>query len=446
MQTGTAIYTGLVTEHYQLWLAGKEKWNERFQEHRLANVDLSGIQFLAGPGDEGCIDFRGFIFPAGRISFFDSTFEGNVRFDNCQISGDEVNFHCATFKGDVNFAATKFGPGNHSFIETKFERKANFEQSTFGEGNVDFSRAEFKKEANFKNSTFGNGDVKFNKAIFADGSVNFDDAILGKGNVDFRGAIFGRGAVRFANLAFAGTARFTDLRNLEKCSQFSFEGCAFEKLFTFSLAENDKGKAGRMGCPVDLRRTALKHDVVVQDINCDYAREAKRNRENGFPKAADKDDSQRFRKLKELAVANRNHGKALEFHAQEIATQRGHYGSKSENLAMAFWQFWYWSLSDYGRSVLRPLVGIVVILFGFATVFWTCATQKAGTFGDALIFSASNMFAFIPIGRTGRAQSTKALFCEDIPKEILLASGSQTLISVVLLFLLGLGLRNMFRI
>ena len=172
--------------------------------------------------------------------------------------------------------------------------------------------------------------------------------------------------------------------------------------------------------------------------------------------ADEREDSQRFRRLKELAVSNRNHTKALEFHALELQAARGH-----DVTGFTAWLHRLYALtSDYGRSVVRPAVGLAVCWGVFAALFWdlrepfiglpeTVATRVGDTTPSiwaAMSYSASNMFAFIPTGGAARQQAVDLLFRGFLPWDVIFLSGVQTLLSGVLLFLLGLGLRNMFRV
>ncbi|MGJ8598259.1 pentapeptide repeat-containing protein, partial [Sulfitobacter sp.] len=338
-------------------------------------------------------------------------------------------------KGDLNFFGANFGKGD-----------ADFYAANFGEGDVNFYGANFEE-----------GNVDFFDANFEEGNVDFDNANLGKGNLDFRFASFGHSKISFVNCACDGMAQFTDLEELEDCTQFSFEGCSFAKLFTFSYD-------GRMGGPLDLRRTSLSHDVVVNDVKCDFGMERRPSWKailhaywTGMPhgaepyspwlnRAEDEEDSQRFRKLKELAVANRNHAKALEFHAQEIRAQRGHGTKWWQDLA----QFVYWGLSDYGRSVLRPMAALIAAWLSFAAIYFAITKNAAASFGTALTYSGSHMLSFIPTGRTARSQGEAILFGDGenvfVPDWVLGIGAVESVLSVVLLFLFGLGLRNMFRV
>ncbi|MEO1731047.1 MAG: pentapeptide repeat-containing protein, partial [Pseudomonadota bacterium] len=422
------------------------------------------------------IDFREFHFPDGAISFNRATFgEGYVSFD------------FATFgEGDVRFVKANFGEGYVSFYYAIFGKgDVRFDHANFGEGYVDFRRAIFGEgNVSFNRATFGEGYVSFEKATFGEGDVWFHNTVLGKekGDVDFSWASFGRGAVSFGNLAFAGTARFTELENVEQCTRFSFEGCSFDKLFTFS-------HEGRIGCPLDLRRTKLAHTLVVHDIHCDYAKtpqpdwtarlsnclfarplwphpfdkQKKKHLPYSKPSwewrktATYREDSQRFRRLKELAASSHNHAKTLEFNAQEKRSRRG---NEEMWLGEATLDLLYATLSNYGRSVLRPLIALGALWGLFSALFWwarvpfTEFTDKSFALVEgqtrsgltAFNYAASNLLSFIPTGRTARTQGEDLLFGGIVPDWIVFVGGVQSLLSVILLFLLGLALRNMFRV
>lgn len=425
----------------ELWRQGKGAWNGWVAKNPRADIFFVECHFEARTrvwSRTPLIDFGNFVFPHGDVCFDYATFgEGDVSFDRATFGEGNVSFNRAKFnKGDVSFYCVTFGEGDVGFFET-----------TFGKGTVSFNLA-----------TFGEGDVSFYRATFGEGDLKFKNAALNKGDVDFNDASFGRGAVWLHNLTFEGTARFDGLRDLEHCTQFSFEGCSFDKLFTFS-------HKGRMGCPLDLRRTKLTHGVVLNDVKCDYvevpvlAWPARLSHwffayPDGEPpawkllkRAADPQDSQRFRRLKELALSENNRAKALEFNAQELRSQRGHESHPLQD----FLQFFYMLLSDYGRSVVRPLVALGVVTGLFGAIYAQLSTNpKTPSFMDALpaalTYSGGNMFAFVPIGRSALEQSRADLFGDKVPYELLWIAGSQSVLSVILLFLLGLGLRNMFRL
>ncbi|NRA89394.1 MAG: pentapeptide repeat-containing protein, partial [Rhizobiales bacterium] len=88
-----------------LWLAGKNKWNEWVEKHPDANVDFRGVDFgeHRDKCDGGYILFEEYIFPNGDVSFYGAQFSGagDVSFRNAQFSGDsDVSFSEAEFSGD----------------------------------------------------------------------------------------------------------------------------------------------------------------------------------------------------------------------------------------------------------------------------------------------------------------------------------------------------------
>ncbi len=417
-------------EYLELWRKGSIAWNEWADSTDRAIVDFCEVDFSNETKEmlgRPTIDFSQYRFPKS----------GDVYFTDAEFGEAFVNFRKTVFgKGRVHFLNCRFGSGG-----------VVFDTTVFGDGDVNFESCLFDQAlVTFENAKFGDGHHKFTDARFKDSAVNFS------------GANFMGGKIEFKHCQFGEKAMFQSLYGLETMERFSFEGASFEKLFTFS-------HAGEMGCPLDLRRTSIKHDVVVHDIRCTYEKVGRTSWQTyasrflfGWPrgdqptwpwhaKASNGDDSQCFRKLKELAVKNRNHAKALEFHIREIQSARGNGTTRLQDLG----QFLYWLSCDYGRSVKRPLGWLVALATGFAGIF--AAIRRGGetlsfweSLGPGLTYSISNMLAFIPTGRSAMAQSQDALFGNTVPYEVFALSGFQTVLAVILLFLLGLGLRNMYRV
>jgi hypothetical protein len=123
--------------------------------------------------------------------------------------------------------------------------------------------------------------------------------------------------------------------------------------------------------------------------------------------------------------------------------------------------FFYWALADYGRSFMRPALWLIVSRFFF---YWSYLAilaplmPKAGTHdADAykqavriLAFGSAMSFLGPP---TIDAKMNKFLFCPDagaclpVPPEgyhwLVLGQNS---LSIILVFFIGLALRNYFKI
>ena len=104
-------------------------------------------------------------------------------------------------------------------------------------------------------------------------------------------------------------------------------------------------------------------------------------------------------------------------------------------------------LSDYGYSVARPAAGLALawLVPGFLYLFHFAAGIIGGTAPVSVVgpfgLSFANLFAFLGLHR---------LYFGDVlpglPGWLQALAGAQTVAGVVLLFLLGLGLRNRFRL
>ena len=86
----------------------------------------------------------------------------------------------------------------------------------------------------------------------------------------------------------------------------------------------------------------------------------------------------------------------------------------------------------------RPLTALATVLYRTVTE-WGC-------WADAISLAAGNAVAFLPQSRDVRTDAVDALFGPDPGTWIDLAILSQAGMSFVFLFLIGLGLRNRFRL
>ena len=164
------------------------------------------------------------------------------------------------------------------------------------------------------------------------------------------------------------------------------------------------------------------------------------------PPSADRNDASRqvrnFQRLKQMMETLKKHEDELNFFAMEMAAQRvvdGGWGSPRGILNGL-----YGTLSDYGRSVARPLVwlGFVVwACFVGLLASGNCAEAACGTIarGKAFALSATSALGFLPM--------KKEIFAnlDSLSPAAHGFMAANTVLSFILLFLAGLGLRNRFR-
>ncbi|MBQ4877796.1 hypothetical protein J8M21_11310 [Pseudoalteromonas luteoviolacea] len=426
-----------------LWLQGVDAWNQWVEENPVADVIFEGVDF--SQYDE--VSFMNYIFPKGYVNFSRAQFgEGCIDFTGAQFGEGDFNFSGALFgKGDINFSGTQFGKGD-----------VNFSGTQFGKGNVNFSGTKFGK-----------------------GDVNFSGSQFDKGDAIFAGAHFVESKVYFGSIKLSGQFNFWDVIGTEKISSLSFKFSTFEG--PVCLDKNN------FNCIPDFTNTKLSHQLSLSHFTVSnslihksnlipkslttlkklwFGSELKysqiKNALNHSKKlsrrfpwlskltAADTQDIDRLRRLKELAESNKHYKLALDLHVEEMKSSRWIETTSKRSL---FTEFLFQKFGDYGRSILRPLTSLVLLWLVCAPIYASASNNKEISL-DALLFSFSQMFSIIPSSRDARSESSTALYgtlidgklIVDVPHVVFAIAGLQSLTSIILVFLVGLALRNRFRI
>lgn len=125
-----------------------------------------------------------------------------------------------------------------------------FDEAEFGDGEVTFSRAEFGDGVvSFFSTTFGEGNVAFHETEFGGGYVSFLGATFGKGVVSFLGATFGDGEVEFIGADFGeGEVSFLETRFGE--GNVAFLDATFGGPLNFRIAKFDASALSLENCAV----------------------------------------------------------------------------------------------------------------------------------------------------------------------------------------------------
>ncbi len=321
----------------------------------------------------------------------------------------------------MDFISTSFGGGYVNFWDASFgDGLVSFSEASFGDGDVDFS-----------NASFGKGDVNFVEASFGDGNVNFSDASFG-GHVDFQ------------LISSNGNLIFRNLKEPEKIRSFTMMGTAVDGLLSLS--------GNTFNCIPDLTETSIKHDVELQNLRVHLKRKSLGWKGLWSEKADDSGDIERLRKLKQIAENNKHHEAALRFHADEMKAKRwnkingGGIGFFSSVLDLL-----YSAVCNYGQSIFRPITGLTLTWLVFLPIYWFMTKELAKQlnplaidWGELLVFTATNPLPFLPIAKTIREVVIDKYF---EPSALLFATMSvQAIITLIFIFLIGLGIRNRFRI
>jgi hypothetical protein len=436
---------------------GKDAWNLWVKENPVADIYFKNLNFSTKRDSPLALnpDFSGLIFPKGIVSFDYTNFGDNsVSFKNTHFGDGPVYFSHTTFgKGSICFDYVRFGIGAVSFANASFNKGSiSFDNADFGQGTVSFENAKFDAgEISFNHTNFGNGAVSFTSVIFGPGTTSFNYAFFGEGDISFKGSKFGEGSVYFTDsnfgsgsynfekVTFLGHVDFSNIRNISQVKSLSFKFSSFEK--TFNLSGN------KLKCIVDLTSTKTTHHTSLDGFEYRLIFNQLHQRRFSFKKAKDPNDIARLRRLKELAEHNSDHERVLQFHADEMRAKRWH---ENNTLGGLLFDYSYDILSDYGRSELRPSICLLMLWLLFGCLYYSVSgnilISTGKKWAEALAFSGSQIFPIIPGSRVARTEGIEILFFNNLSPLLHLATFIQSVLSLMFLFLIGLALRNRFRI
>jgi hypothetical protein len=305
---------------------------------------------------------------------------------------------------------------------------------------IDFGGINF---SNYRDECSNKEVIFFDKYIFPKGFNSFQFTVFGNmdssfqntlfnGLADFSNSDFGKGEVNFENAVFMEDVSFKEIKSTEFIIRFNLRYASFHRNL---ILPNSK-----FNCVPDLRDTKITNQITLHGTQCKLHRE--RGPLWGTKRATDPEDASRLRRLKEIAENNKDHERSLAFHADEMRARRWHELSKVASILDMIFS----GLCDYGRSIFRPS-GMFLLFNSLLAMLYACPFPGNGEKllkGYELAFA--NALPFLPTSHTLREKNIEFLFQTDIPAWLGTVTTVQGVISFIFLFLIGLGLRNRFRI
>lgn len=377
-------------------------------------------------------------------------------FSNAQM--DVANFSQFVFPGPAWFQNTIF-PRTPNFTRAKFFGQTRFEGAVFP-GGAQFQYSEFSINSNFDDATF-TGDVSFHKAKFFEAvsfnttfpsNANFSDVEVHH-NALFNRAIF-EGAALFDLAKFFDGAFFDRAKFLGGTSfnEATFRGSAYFGEANFQGGKNDFIGAEFASVP-DLRAIRFEVPLNLNGTKIPYRKTKKGGIWRRLLSCADgPEDVACYRRLKELAAGSKDHERELAFFAFELRAKR--FYETTEWLAIAL-NVAYGLLSDYGRSILRPVAWLIgTTALSIATIAYSNWSWADGLWQRLIAFAVLAVTnATLLVGSDRwllRAEAFKKIGFNSDQRSFSLAGESlayaQSAFSLLMLFLIGLALRNRFRI
>ncbi len=161
-----------------------------------------------------------------------------------------------------------------------------------------------------------------------------------------------------------------------------------------------------------------------------------------------------YERLKQEMERLKKHDDELQFFEREMRCRRVVEGKRS---AAGLLNLAYDCLSGYGRSIFRPVLGLVVTFVlgilvmantvGWPRKCWYCAASVVSdgawsAIKQAALLSFANMLAPLNV----RKDFFDADMLAGLPGWLKMFAGLQTLLALAFAFLIGLALRNRFRL
>jgi len=291
------------------------------------------------------------------------------------------------------------------FSNVRFARRVSISKYYFL-GVVDFSSTNFNQVADLQGTHFFDS-VKFSKANFQSTS-NFDSAHF-------------QSTANFDSAHFQSTANFDSVRFAERAN---FLNTKFDNITIFAKARFESKVPDFRGAK--LHEATEWHEVIWPYILP--------NPEGYWQQVY------AYERLKQEMERLKKHEDEQAFFRMELRARLGLLPAWS----IARWlNCSYRALSDYGYSIARPLLWMFGTFAFGALVFWLGSADKNSLMelAKAVKFSFSSLFSIFPI--SGKVMTTEEFTCLSAFAKIVVVA--QSIFGALLFFLLGLSLRNRFR-
>ena len=395
-----------------------------FQASSLQNVSFKGTQFV-GEGNFFATTFGSavlfqqakFMGPANfrnarfaQTGGFDHTrFTAGASFNDCQVNTELRIIGCLI--GGEFLMASGNCAGPVTFAATRFHRRATFDATTFQQAAV-FRNCIFRADALFRDTVF------HRRATF--------DGTRFCGAADFSSAPSGApfGGAEFLSVRFHGLASFTNR--------------AFKGITLFRGARFDE--------PPEFFNVKLPHEADFERAH--YSKVTRANAHLAEPA---------YRTLKLKMSELQHHRLETAFFALELRAKRYNDPSRAARILYAL----YCAFSNFGQSFAYPLVWLLGVAAMSGLTYFTVidgpTLLSCGMSGQCKLelsrvghFAVLAIFGLVPFLEFPKQIVMRQLEAltgnRDATSLVLTIESIETVLSLLFLFLLGLAVRNLFRL
>ena len=434
-------------------------WKEIRSRHRNEMVKRNGqnFQYPGFPDDEDQISLRNIEFD--HLICWDGFYFPLVLHLNGSIFKKGACSNGAVFSQGVYLEGVRFL--DNTQFESSWFKSADFINTVFS-GVALFSGVEFSENVKFNNVRFGLSSfrsakffTKQPKTESRSGTINFSNTVFEKSG-DFCDAVFGGGTL-FSGVSFLDNASFD--RTIF-CSAIAFSRTIFDNRVSFRAAQFLSDRSTQLYnypstisfTSVDFKaptsfedalfesewpsfESTVLHTESVFSLNDEYwpSVESKGNL------TGQKTCSKIRKNQSSQGLIDGEHF----FFRREMGLQMNSCSPGKRVLFLGYGLF-----SEFGRSISRPLWSMFILwlvgVFAIAGYLSSCCALSPEEFvqrpwGTAVALSFSNLFPMFGFGRT-------YLDWVNLPTALEVYSAAQSVFSLPLIFFLGLGLRQQFKI
>lgn len=409
-------------------------------------VDFSGVNFRKAPLELG-LSFAGMEF--GDFANFQAAQFGYYVYFTAARFGVLSTFQAAQFKKGVRFTAAQFGD-YADFFGAQFGPNAIFTAVQFG-AMADFRAAQFMNIANFSAMNWARIGKFYGARLEAVKEWASSHGLSPETfqSIDFSGATF-EGKVSFSNRKFEDGTTFgllpTDLKRqtVKRDKDGNAQRNDIGKLI-FEDAQDQRRYTAFQRAPI-FHGCELYQDTSFEGVKfpapsgSEEAARAYRTLKLAFSKQQAVREEQLFYRL-EMREEAVQHWRKIWF----LLKQNHVPAACREALGFVFHLF-YWAMADYGFSVFKPIILLVLSIVLFSSAYG--ASQGAMTCivgSDACLFQPEwlkiSILQSLPLfGLEKLEPSSHLSLCFSI------ALVAHKAVSLLAVFLIGLALRNLFKL
>lgn len=409
-------------EAMELWSLGKDPWNQWVMNNPDASISFEQADFSTIDNNE--IDFKHFTFPSGELSFIDAIFSDKiVNFSFSKINCKKILLSRKDFRGqllfvscifdstDIDLSYSKFSSGI-AFFDSKLEcSNINFRGSEFYSSNVFFWGVDLSTcFIEFRDSNINKSNFDFQFSIL--NSITFDRSTLSESDINFKAA------------HFKEYAEFSNLKIVKSMKSLSFRHARFDKGIDLSSDTPLGVIPDLIGSKIDGHFTFNPNILSLE-----------RTRGKLFLKSINIEDGDNLCRLREISESNKNHQLSLKLFQMEMQAKRWH----THNFGAGLLDATYDLMCNYGQSIIKPMICLLLVISMFVLYL---IQGHPDHIQEAILLSISKAIPFIS-GSKDVGDSVKHIFLD---KNTSVFPIIYSIICFSLLFLVGLGIRNRFRL